>query len=163
VIGVQPAVGDTTTTTTTTTTATTTTPTATTTTPFELPLAQTFYSTNDQATSWIVDGFVNPTISLQCGLSYAFNISASLRHPFDFKTENSLGSVNPYDTGVIYNGAIAGSVYFTVRFNAPPNLYDVCSLHDPMNGTLNILCDRTVRFAFNGSLAATLTNTTALQ
>ena len=75
----------------------------------------------------------NPTLYLQRGKTYRFDVNAS-GHPFQIRVSNG-GSA--YTNGVENNGAQNGSVYFTVPFNAPDTLVYQCTNHSAMVGTIN--------------------------
>ena len=75
----------------------------------------------------------NPTLYLQKGKTYRFDVNAS-GHPFQIRVSNG-GSA--YTNGVENNGAQNGSVYFTVPFNAPDTLVYQCTNHSAMVGTIN--------------------------
>lgn len=79
----------------------------------------------------------NPTIYLQRGLQYKFEVSAS-GHPFYIKTNQSTGTGSQYTSGVVNNGAQDGTIYFTVPMDAPERLYYNCQYHSSMNGTFVI-------------------------
>jgi hypothetical protein len=81
----------------------------------------------------------DPTLTLQRGVTYTFNINVG-GHPFYIKTvANSTGTGNQYTTGVTGNGASPGVVTFAVPASAPNTLYYHWSLHSGMGGTLNIV------------------------
>ena len=79
----------------------------------------------------------NPTIYLNRGQNYRFNINAS-GHPFWIKRENSTGIGNSYNDGVVGNGIAVGIVTFKVPFNSPSILYYNCQNHSAMNGKIYI-------------------------
>jgi hypothetical protein len=81
----------------------------------------------------------NPTLTLQRGVTYQFQVSA-LGHPFFVKTvPNSTGTANAYTTNVTGNGVQNGTLTFAVPTNAPNRLYYHCSAHNGMGGILDIV------------------------
>lgn len=97
---------------------------------------------NQDATAFLFSGdgleqAVNPGLTLKRGSTYEFNVNAP-GHPFWIKTEQSVGSVNSYDSGITENGTSSGTLRFTVPADAPNVLYYVCEFHSPMSGTLTI-------------------------
>ncbi len=99
--------------------------------------------TNNGAVSYILNGdgltdAVNPDLTLTRGLTYEFDVNAP-GHPFLIKTVQSIGTDNTYSEGVENNGAIDGTLTFTVPMDAPDTLYYICEFHSPMTGTLNIV------------------------
>ncbi len=79
----------------------------------------------------------NPTIYLNKGQNYRFNVNAS-GHPFLIKTTPGTGTGNQYINGVENNGAQVGIVTFKVPFDAPNTLYYQCQNHAAMAGTIII-------------------------
>ena len=77
----------------------------------------------------------NPTITLQRGKTYRFDVNAS-GHPFMIRV--SSGGSN-YTNGVENAGTQSGAVYFTVPDDAPNSLVYQCSVHAAMVGTINII------------------------
>jgi len=90
-------------------------------------------------TAYTVDGQPNLSLTLQRGVTYVFEVNASI-HPFYIKTvfTNGLG-VDAYNSGVTGNGTTAGNLIFTVPTNAPDVLYYHCGNHFPMGAVLNIV------------------------
>lgn len=98
--------------------------------------------TNQAASAYIFNGngltdAVNPDLTLKRGETYEFNVDAP-GHPFLIKTVQSLGTGDTYDDGVANNGAVSGTITFTVPNDAPDTLFYVCEFHSPMTGTLTI-------------------------
>ena len=89
------------------------------------------------------DGFSsganNPTLYLQRGKTYKFNINAS-SHPFQIRVSNG-GSA--YNTGVTNNGQNNGVLLFTPDMSAPNTLVYQCTVHGGMVGDIVILDDTT--------------------
>jgi hypothetical protein len=75
----------------------------------------------------------NPTLNLQKGKTYRFDINAS-GHPFQIRV--SSGGSN-YTNGVVNAGTQNGAVYFTVPEDAPATLVYQCTVHSAMVGTIN--------------------------
>jgi len=98
----------------------------------------TFTVTNSGFTAYLVNGQVNPSLTLTRGLTYTFNVTAT-GHPFYIKTQQVTGTGSRYDTGVTGQGATSGSVVFQVPQDAPNTLYYQCSIHGTMTGILNIV------------------------
>lgn len=79
----------------------------------------------------------NPTLTLQRGKTYKFNLNAS-GHPF--RIQSTTGTSGTLVTnGVENNTAAVGTIYYTVPDNAPDTLYYQCQIHSAMNGTINIV------------------------
>ena len=84
------------------------------------------------------DGFDsadNPTLYLQRGLTYKFNVNAS-GHPFEIRLSNG-GSA--YSTGVTNNANQDSAVYFTPHMDAPNTLVYQCTVHSGMVGDIVIV------------------------
>ena len=107
------------------------------------PAEAIFSVTNNgfSAYSFTGDGFAssqdNPTIYLQRGLTYKFEVNAS-GHPFEIRVSDG-GSA--YSSGVTNNAAQVGNVIFTVPMNAPNTLVYQCTAHSGMIGDIVILSD----------------------
>ena len=103
-----------------------------------LPDDQEFGVTNSGASSYTFSGGAtgnNPTITLQRGKTYRFDVNAS-GHPFMIRVSSG-GS--DYTNGVVNAGTQSGAVYFTVPDDAPNSLVYQCSVHSAMVGTINII------------------------
>ena len=98
----------------------------------------TVVNSGSSAYAFTGDGFPssanNPTIFLQKGHTYHFNVNAS-GHPFQIRSSNG-GSA--YNSGVTNNGAQVGRVVFTVPMDAPDSLYYQCTAHSGMGGVITI-------------------------
>jgi hypothetical protein len=81
----------------------------------------------------------NPTLTLVRGNTYVFTLSLTLPLPFYIKTELSFGNVNLYNDGVTNNGAVTGTIRFTVPQNAPNTLFYCSSTEFNMRGQFNII------------------------
>lgn len=103
-----------------------------------LPDDQEFGVTNNGASAYTFSGAAtgdNPTITLQRGKTYRFDVNAS-GHPFAIRTSSG-GSA--YTNGVENANATSGAVYFTVPDDAPATLVYQCTVHSAMVGTINII------------------------
>ena len=103
-----------------------------------LPDDQEFGVTASGASAYTFSGAAtgdNPTITLQRGKTYRFDVNAS-SHPFEIRVSNG-GSA--YSNGVENNAENNGSVYFTVPDDAPSSLVYQCTAHAAMVGTINIV------------------------
>ena len=79
----------------------------------------------------------NPTITLQRGKTYKFNLNAT-GHPF--RIQSTTGTSGTLVTnGVENNTAQVGTIYYTVPDGAPDTLYYQCQVHSAMNGTINVI------------------------
>ena len=94
---------------------------------------------NSGISAYTIDFLNNPTLTLARGNTYVFNLNLQGDFPFWIKTEQTLGSANPYNDGVSRNGSNFGLVTFTVPRNAPNTLYYVSGTQPNMRGTLNIV------------------------
>lgn len=106
-----------------------------------IPSFTNFNVVNNGATSWVIDGVNNPSLTLVRGSFYQFslqNVPAS--HPFYINTVNTTGTANQYTTGVTNNGATGNTqIQFIVPMDAPDSLFYNCGNHGSMNGTLTIV------------------------
>jgi hypothetical protein len=114
----------------------------------------TYTVTNSGASDYIINSESDPTLTLQRGGTYTFNVSAG-GHPFWIQTvSGAYSSGNIYNTGVTNNGTQNGTITFTVPNNAPSTLYYVCQFHSSMRGTINIVAGtRTYRVRVEGAAA----------
>ena len=87
------------------------------------------FSTSQQA--------LNPTLYLNRGEKYNFNISAK-GSPFYIKTETSIGTSNQYNIGVTNDGITGGQVIFDVPLDVPDTLFISSSIHSSATGMLKI-------------------------
>ena len=102
------------------------------------PLSVSFTVVNSGATAWSIDGNLNPTLNLNQGQTYIFNVNA-IGHPFYVKTARVTGSGSQYSPGTTGQGATSGQLTFVVPLDAPGTLFYQCGVHSSMGGTLNIL------------------------
>ena len=105
------------------------------------------YSLTDPSTpTYIVDrpfangisASTNPTIYLQRGQSYTFEIDSN-GNPFYIKTANSAGTSDLFSAGVTNNGVTEGNLTFQVPYDAPETLYYVSSNVSTLSGMIKIL------------------------
>ena len=107
-------------------------------------VARVFTILNSGASNYLIDNVADynaapfnadPTISLQRGLTYQFNITA-VGHPFRIAT--SVGGPQ-YNVGVSANDVSSGTIIFRVPMDAPTILFYNCTIHPgTMFGTINI-------------------------
>jgi hypothetical protein len=106
--------------------------------------AQTAPLTNSVAplgiSAYLFNGLTNrnPTLTLQRGVTYVFNVNAS-GHPFDIKTNSTTGATDRYNEGVTGQGAQISALTFSVPMDAPTQLLYHCEIHPAMVGFLNIV------------------------
>lgn len=113
-----------------------------------LPDDQEFGVTASGASAYVFSGAAtgnNPTLTLQRGKTYRFDINAS-GHPFEIRVSNG-GSA--YTNGVVTQNATNGAVYFTVPEDAPNSLVYQCTVHSAMVGTINIISGATIQTKCN--------------
>jgi hypothetical protein len=94
---------------------------------------------NSGTSSYLIDYEPNPTLTLVRGNTYTFTLSLTGPFPFYIKTAASLGNTNLYSSGVQNNGAVTGTVTFTVPQDAPDTLYYCASNEFNLRGTINIV------------------------
>lgn len=95
---------------------------------------------NSGASAYTINSSSNPTLTLQRGGTYTFDVAAS-GHPFWIKTAQTTGTGSAYSTGVTNNGTEIGTVTFTVPNDAPSTLYYICQVHGSMTGVINIVAN----------------------
>ena len=109
----------------------------------EVTVESTFTVTSSGSSSYLISengvslSGNNPSISLQRGKYYVFNINAS-GHPFNINTQNSTGTSYLYSSGITGQGTQSGSLTFSVPQSAPNTLYYNCQYHSSMAGIINI-------------------------
>lgn len=94
--------------------------------------------TNNGASDYVISNKNDPTLTLERGKTYEFNIDAS-GHPFWIKTISSTGTGNSYSDGITNNGTSNGIIVFKVPDDAPDQLYYNCQIHSSMNGIIKIV------------------------
>jgi hypothetical protein len=103
-----------------------------------LPDDQEFGVTASGASAYTFSGAAtgnNPTITVERGKTYRFDVNAS-GHPFQIRVSD--GGSN-YTNGVENAGTQSGAVYFTVSDDAPATLVYQCTNHAAMVGTINVI------------------------
>ena len=103
-----------------------------------LPDDQEFGVTASGASAYTFSGAAtgnNPTITVERGKTYRFDVNAS-GHPFQIRVSSGGSS---YTNGVVNAGTQSGAVYFTVPDDAPATLVYQCTVHAAMVGTINII------------------------
>jgi hypothetical protein len=99
---------------------------------------QIFTVTNNGASAYTIDGSDNPTLNLERGRTYQFDINA-LEHPFYIMTGSGAYTLGgQYDDGVSGQGTEVGTLEFNVPEDAPDTLAYVCGVHLSMAGTINV-------------------------
>jgi hypothetical protein len=122
-----------------------------------LPDDQEFGVTNSGASAYTFSGAAtgnNPTITLERGKTYRFDVNAS-GHPFAIRVSNG-GSA--YTNGIENANAQVGAIYFTVPDDAPNSLVYQCTVHSSMVGTINVI-DKAVPGHIIQRVTASGTNT----
>ncbi len=94
--------------------------------------------TNNGTSDYVISNKNDPTLTLERGKTYEFNIDAS-GHPFWIKTISSTGTGNSYSDGITNNGTANGIIVFKVPDDAPDQLYYNCQIHSSMNGIIKIV------------------------
>jgi hypothetical protein len=105
--------------------------------------ANTYSVVNSGATAYVFNGegltnASNPDFTLKRGSTYTFNVEVPA-HPFLIKSVEGTTTANQYNSGVSNNGAVTGTITFTVPSDAPNTLYYNCEFHGSMTGTLSIV------------------------
>ena len=93
---------------------------------------------NTSTTSYRLNGYANPEITVIRGQTYTFDVNAS-GHPFWIKTAATTGTGDAYNTGVTNNGDDVGTITWTVDIDAPNTLYYICQNHSAMGGTITVV------------------------
>ena len=88
--------------------------------------------------AYVIDQVQNPTLDLIRGNTYVFTLNLNAAYPFYIKTAFTLGTIDQYTNGVLNNGAVTGTVTFTVPNDAPDTLYYQAGNQYSMRGQLNI-------------------------
>jgi len=94
---------------------------------------------NSGISAYVIDFQNNPTLTLERGNTYVFNLTLDGIYPFWIKTSPTTGLGEIYNVGVSRNGAIQGLVTFTVPQDAPDILYYAAENQINMQGALNIV------------------------
>ena len=99
---------------------------------------QIFTVVNNGASAYTIDGSDNPTLNLERGRTYEFDINAS-GHPFYIMTGSGAYTAGgQYNDGVSGQGTEVGTLEFNVPEDAPDTLAYVCGVHSSMAGTINV-------------------------
>lgn len=99
----------------------------------------TFNVTNVGATSYRINGQINPTLTVTRGATYTFAVDVP-GHPFWLQTQSgSFGSNNIYSSGVVGGGSEVGTITWRVPNDAPSTLFYVCKWHPSQNGQINVV------------------------
>jgi hypothetical protein len=98
-----------------------------------------FQVANNANTAYVIDFQTNPTLTLVRGNTYTFTLELQGAYPFYIKTQPTLGTTNQYTDGVTNNGAIVGTITFTVPQSAPDTLYYVNPTQPSMQGIMNVI------------------------
>jgi hypothetical protein len=94
--------------------------------------------TNSGASSYLINGVSNATISMVRGGLYTLQVNAT-GHPFWIQTSaGAYNAANVVASGIINNGSAVGTITFQVPANAPSTLYYACQHHAAMAGTITI-------------------------
>lgn len=101
--------------------------------------AQSFNVTAFDLENYSIGGQSDPTLTLERGVTYVFNLSNLGIHPFWIKSVLGIGSSGAYNNGVINNGSTFAAVTFTVPADAPNQLFYQCGSHFSMAGIINIV------------------------
>ena len=109
----------------------------------EVTVAATYDVTNQGASAYIfnsdtLDDVENANFTLQRGETYEFVVNVP-GHPFLIKSVQGTGTDNTYDNGVTNNGAVQGTITFTVPDSAPDTLFYNCEFHGSMTGVFTIV------------------------
>jgi hypothetical protein len=104
--------------------------------------SKTYSVINNGASDYIFNGegltnVSNPNFTFKRGGTYKFNLAVG-NHPFLIKSVQSVGTANSYNSGVTNNGAITGTITFTVPMDAPSTLFYICEFHGSMTGMITI-------------------------
>ena len=94
---------------------------------------------NNVNSTYIIDYVANPVLTLTRGNTYNFNLSLSEPYGFYIKTVETVGTTNQWTSGVTNNGAITGTVSFTVPQDAPDTVYYCNDIEPNLRGQINII------------------------
>lgn len=102
----------------------------------------TYNVTNSGATAYVFNGgdftdTSNPGLTFKRGETYIFEVNAP-GHPFLINSVQGTGTSNTYNEGVTNNGAVSGTITFTVPTSAPDQLFYNCEFHGSMTGVITI-------------------------
>jgi len=91
--------------------------------------------TNSGNNAYVIDGELNPPLSLKSGNRYTFNVNAP-GHPFWIKTDRVLGQGSAYNFQVTGNGTDVGTIVIELDTGPEPKLFYQCENHLTMGGAL---------------------------
>jgi hypothetical protein len=94
---------------------------------------------NQGVSAYLIDRQPNPALTLIRGNTYVFQLNLRDNFPFWIKTLPTLGEADAYDQGVLRNGAVTGSITFTVPQDAPDQLYYTSQNNISLQGTINVV------------------------
>ena len=103
---------------------------------FDISAGSGVYQFSDSGNNWFTSTENNPSLYLQRGQTYKFNVNAS-GHLY-IKTQTGTGTGNQYTKGVVNQGTQSGIVSFTVQWMQSKYLFYQCSQHSAMNGQINV-------------------------
>jgi hypothetical protein len=104
-----------------------------------LPTGITSYEVGKTSnTSYRLNGYANPAITVVRGQTYTFKLDAS-GQPFWIKTAQTTGTGDAYNTGVTNNGDDVGTITWTVDIDAPSTLYYISQNASAMKGTITVV------------------------
>ena len=104
-----------------------------------LPTGITSYEVGKTSnTSYRLNGYANPAITVVRGQTYTFLVDASAQ-PFWIKTAETTGTGDAYNTGVTNNGDDVGTITWTVDLDAPSTLYYISQNASAMKGTITVV------------------------
>ena len=95
--------------------------------------------TGGNGIDYTINGQSDPSLTLQRGITYLFQLSNISGHPFYIKSMLGAGDTGRYDIGVTNNGMTSGTLIFAVANDAPSQLFYQCGIHSSMSGMLNII------------------------
>ena len=95
----------------------------------------TYSVTNSGNHAYVIDGELNPPLSLVAGNRYTFNVNAP-GHPFYIKTDRVLGDGSSYNYQVTGNGTEVGTVTIELDDGPEPKLFYQCANHLKMGNRL---------------------------
>lgn len=99
----------------------------------------TFNVTNIGATSYVINGQTNPTLTVTRGVTYTFAVNVS-GHPFWLQTQSeAYNSDIIYSSGVVGGGSQVGTITWRVPNDAPSTIFYVCQWHSSQNGQINVV------------------------
>lgn len=98
-----------------------------------------FQVSNNSNTAFVIDFQPNPSLTLVRGNTYTFSLFLNGVYPFYIKTQPTLGTTNQYTDGVTNNGAVTGTITFTVPQSAPDTLYYISAVQPSMQGTFTVV------------------------